>query len=273
MCSSLWGLRCLREASLEGTITRVEVAVAERTLLRIGAVSAMLGIITIFVANAFHGGNHPDDLEIVLPQYAVNANWEVVHIGQFLGYTLVFVALVALYRSIAEGRGAELARLGYVTAILATAIFAVNQAVDGVAVKYDVADEWVSASAAEKATALRVAEAVRHIEIGFSSFAELTLGAAHLLYGGDWVKRCLSQEVGMGGGGCRDRMDRVRDACGSQGLHSSDTGHGGKHAVGALGSGLRSLLVAQVCQDAESNRQGAQWKNQWRGLTCTLSLS
>lgn len=173
----------MREASLEGTITRVEVAVAERTLLRIGAVSAILGVITIFVANAFHGGNHPDDLEIVLPQYAVNANWEVVHVGQFLGYALVFVALVALYRSIAEGRGAELARLGYVTAILATAIFAVNQAVDGVAVKYDVADEWVSASAAEKATALRVAEAVRHIEIGFSSFAELTLGAAHLLYG------------------------------------------------------------------------------------------
>jgi hypothetical protein len=37
--------------------------------------------------------------------------------------------------------------------------------------------------AAEKRDAFRVAEAVRHIEIGLSSFAELTLGTALLLYG------------------------------------------------------------------------------------------
>jgi hypothetical protein len=37
--------------------------------------------------------------------------------------------------------------------------------------------------AAENADALRIAEAVRHIKIGLSSFAELTLGAALLLYG------------------------------------------------------------------------------------------
>ena len=154
----------------------------ERTLLRIGAVSATLGVITLFVADAFHGGHNPDDLEAVLPEYAANANWEVVHTGQFLGYALVLVGLVALHRSIAEGRGAALARLGYVTAVVATTIYAVNQAVDGIAVKF-VADEWVSAPAEEKADAFRVAEAVRHIEIGLSSFAELTLGAALLLYG------------------------------------------------------------------------------------------
>ena len=151
----------------------------ERTLLRTGAVSAPLGVITLYVADAFHGGHNPADLEATLPEYAANANWEVVHIAQFLGYVLVFVSLVALYRSMAEGWGAALARLAYVTAVLATAIYAVNQAVDGVAVKF-VADEWVSAPPAEKADAFRVAEAVRHIEIGTSSFAELTLGAALL---------------------------------------------------------------------------------------------
>jgi hypothetical protein len=161
---------------------REEEAVVERTLLRTGAVSAPLGVITLYVADAFHGGHNPADLEATLPEYAANANWEAIHIAQFLGYVLVFVGLVALYRSIAEGRGAALARLGYVTAVLATAIYAVNQAVDGVAVKF-VADEWVSAPPAEKADAFRVAEAVRHIEIGTSSFAELTLGAALLLYG------------------------------------------------------------------------------------------
>ena len=154
----------------------------ERTLLRIGAVSAIVGVVTLFVAGHFHGGHDPANLGTVLPEYAANANWEVVHIGQFLGFALVLVVLVALQHSIAEGRGAALARLGYVTAAVATALYAVNQAVDGVAVKF-VADEWVSAPAAEKADALRVAEAVRHIEIGLSSFVELMLGAALLLYG------------------------------------------------------------------------------------------
>jgi hypothetical protein len=157
-------------------------ALGERTLLRIGAVSATLGVITLFVADAFHGGHDPADLEVVLPEYAANANWEIVHIGQFLGYTLVLVSLVALHRSITEGRGAALAQLGYVTVVIATAVYAVNQAVDGVAIKF-VADEWVSAPAGEKANAFRVAQAVRHIEIGLSSFAELILGAALLLYG------------------------------------------------------------------------------------------
>jgi hypothetical protein len=157
-------------------------AVGERALLRIGAVSAALGVITLFVADAFHGGHDPADLEATLPEYAANANWEVVHIGQFLGYALILISLVALYRSITEGRGVALARLGYVTVVLATAVYAVNQAVDGVAIKF-VADEWVSASAAEQANTFRIAQAVRHIEIGLSSYAELIMGAALFLYG------------------------------------------------------------------------------------------
>ena len=157
-------------------------AVVERALLRIGAVSAALGVIILFVAEAFHGGHDPADLEATLPEYAANANWEAVHVGQFLGYALVLIGLVALHRSIAEGHGAALALLGYVTAIVATATYAVNQAVDGVAVKF-VADEWVGAPAVEKADAFRVAQAVRYIEIGLTSFAELTFGTALLLYG------------------------------------------------------------------------------------------
>ena len=151
-------------------------------MLRIGAVSAIVGVVTLFVADAFHGGHDPANLGAILPEYAANANWEIVHIGQFLGFALVLVVLVALQHSIAEGRGAALARLGYVTAVVATATYAANQGVDGVAIKF-VADEWVSAPAAENADASRVAGAVRHIEIGLSSFAQLTLGAALLLYG------------------------------------------------------------------------------------------
>ena len=55
----------------------------ERTLLCIGAVSIILGVIIFSVSGAFHGGHQPDDLVATLPQYAANANWIVVHLGQF----------------------------------------------------------------------------------------------------------------------------------------------------------------------------------------------
>ncbi len=49
----------------------------ERTLLRIGAVSAIVGVVTLFVAGAFHGGHDPANLGAILPEYAANANWEM----------------------------------------------------------------------------------------------------------------------------------------------------------------------------------------------------
>ncbi len=56
----------------------------EPPLLRIGAVSIILGVIISGVSGAFHGGHQPHDLVVTLPLYATNANWIVVHLGQFL---------------------------------------------------------------------------------------------------------------------------------------------------------------------------------------------
>ncbi len=154
---------------------------AERTLLRIGAVSIFLGVIMFTVPNAFHGGHQPHDLVVTLPQYATNANWIVVHLSQFFGLLLVVGGLVGLYRS-TIGHGVVLAQLGLVTAVVGISVYAVNQAVDGVAIKF-VAEEWVNAPAAEKDVAFRVAQAVRHIEIGLTSLTVLILGVAFILYG------------------------------------------------------------------------------------------
>ena len=140
----------------------------ERSLLRIGAVSVILGVTFFSVSGAFHGGHQPDDLVATLPQYATNANWIVVHLGQFLGLFMVVGGLVGLYRSITLGPGAALAQLGFVAAVVAISVYAANQAVDGIDIKF-VAKEWVDAPAAEKEVAFRVAEAVRHIEIGLTS--------------------------------------------------------------------------------------------------------
>jgi hypothetical protein len=144
----------------------------------------VLGLVLSGVAIAFHGGTSPENLEIVLPQYAANDAWELVHLAQFVADVLVLVGFVALYRSItasAEGVSATLARLAIVVAIVAEGIYGANQAVD-ISNKF-VAQQWVQASTAEKADALRIANAVRHIEIGTSSVWTLCGGLTLLLFG------------------------------------------------------------------------------------------
>src|SRR5215212_3563051 len=156
----------------------------ERALLRLGAVSSVLGLVLSGVASAFHGGTSPENLEIVLPQYAANDAWELVHLAQFVADVLVLVGFFALYRSIiasTDGWSASLARLAIVVAIAAEGIYGVNQAVD-LSNRF-VAQQWVQASIGEQADALRIANAVRHIEIRTSSVWVLSSGMTLLLFG------------------------------------------------------------------------------------------
>ena len=89
-----------------------------RTLLRIGAVAVILGVIIFYIADSFHGGHEPDNLVVTLPQYAANTHWVTVHLGQFIGQFLVAIGVVALYRSITVGPGAALALLGFFTTLV-----------------------------------------------------------------------------------------------------------------------------------------------------------
>jgi hypothetical protein len=70
-----------------------------------------------------------------------------------------------------------------VTAVLVAAVFAVQMAVDGVALKAAV-DAWAGASStAERSAAFGVAEGVRSVEKGLSSFFHLTNGLTLLALG------------------------------------------------------------------------------------------
>jgi hypothetical protein len=158
------------------------MTLADRVLLRIGAISSVLGLVLSSVAAYFHGGTHPADLQAALPEYAANTHWELVHLVQFGSDVLMLIAFLALYRSILEGASVTFARIAMAVALVAEAIYGANQAVDGIAIKY-VAQQWVTASIMEKPQALRIAEAVRHIEIGLSSIWTLTGGISLLFFG------------------------------------------------------------------------------------------
>jgi hypothetical protein len=156
----------------------------ERALLRIAAVAAPVGVVTHFVATAFHGGHRPGDLAASLPGYAASGGWLAVHLAQFAGVALAASALVALAGSLRQDRAgsAALARLGLVAAVVALAVYAVNQAVDGVAIRF-VAVAYTSAAPGDQPSALLVADAVRHVELGTTSLFELNLGATLVLLG------------------------------------------------------------------------------------------
>src|SRR4051812_14428692 len=91
----------------------------ERPVLRLGAVSIVVGVLLGLGVGVFHGGSQPWDLQAPLPLYAANRWWELVHLGQFVAELLLLVGFFALYRSItaiSKGVSTALAQLGIIVA-------------------------------------------------------------------------------------------------------------------------------------------------------------
>lgn len=150
--------------------------------LRGGAGLAIAGILIVGVATSFHGGSDPSNLQVSLSEYAANPNWKAAHLGEFIGSLSMLGSLVVLLSYLRERFGSILALLGLVAATVAASTYAANHAVDGVAIRY-VAEAWVNAPPEEKAAAFRLAETVRSIEQGLTSFVTLNLGVTLLLSG------------------------------------------------------------------------------------------
>jgi hypothetical protein len=110
----------------------------DKSLLRLGAVLGLLGFVVQVLMDRLHPHRvPPNDSVNVFREYAGSNIWTAVHIGQFVGTLFIVLALVALARSLYQqsGLAGALAVVGTVTAILVAAVFAVQMAVDGVALK------------------------------------------------------------------------------------------------------------------------------------------
>jgi hypothetical protein len=152
-------------------------------VLRIGAVSGVVGAILASVANLLHP--HPTDyqLETKLAQMARSSTWGAVHLILIVALMFVFVALVALTLSLEREPGVTLSRMACVTALLGGTLILVSTALDGFAMSR-LADEWVKAPAAEKADALRAASALEEAQYAvYSMSIVLFLGLGIVLYG------------------------------------------------------------------------------------------
>jgi hypothetical protein len=163
----------------------------QRTMLRMGSVAFLAGLVIIIVSTLFHASSEDlMDNPVVFAAYAESNTWIAAHIGQFAGVMLVFdggfVALFRLLGKSESGMASALAWFGLVTAILVASSFAILQAVDGIALKIAV-DTWYAippsaADSEEKAITFRVAEGIRWTEIGINSYNRILQGVVALIF-------------------------------------------------------------------------------------------
>lgn len=174
--------------------------------LRVSAALFLCGVLLSLVAGLFHPGRaNPNDHPAAFAEYAADDAWTLVHLGQFVGMAVLLCGLIALFaaRDSGEGRGDWLPRFGLVAAVGALALYAVLQAVDGVALKQSV-DAWAAAPDADRAARFASAETVRWLEWAVRSYQSFMLASAFILFGvhiawTGWLSRGLGYLLTLSG--------------------------------------------------------------------------
>lgn len=165
--------------SIQQTISPDAERATDGTRLRFGTTALVAGLLSQLPLGALHPHReHPNDSVAAFSEYAHSQDWVLVHLGQFLGLLLATLGLVAVASVLARRRGAAgvLGLVAGTTAVVSAAVFAVQMAVDGVALKAAI-DAWQSASGAtDQAAAYQVADAVRSVEKGLSALFNLLNG-------------------------------------------------------------------------------------------------
>lgn len=129
-----------------------------------------LGLVLVLVMEVFlhPQKTHPNDSAAAFREYVASESFTSIHVGDFVGTMCIVLAFVALYRSVSHEGGwpTACATVGVVASVVVAAVFAVQMAVDGVALKAAV-DDWV-------------AEGIRDLEKGLSGSFQIANGVALL---------------------------------------------------------------------------------------------
>jgi hypothetical protein len=151
----------------------------------VGTVFLVGGLLSQVPLGALHPHReYANDSLAAFREYAHSDDWVLVHLGQFLGLLVITIGLVSIAATLVRRRGAAgaLGLVAGVTAVVAASVFAVQMAVDGVALKAAI-DAWQSAGGTDQAAAFAVADSVRSVEKGLSALFNLTNGITLLSLG------------------------------------------------------------------------------------------
>jgi hypothetical protein len=152
--------------------------------LRVSATLLFLGLLLTIVVGYFHPDHvSANDHVATFSEYAESNIWVAVHLGQFVAMVVVIAGLLVLYSSykFESGFTAWTNRASALSATIALTLYAVLQAVDGVALKHAV-DAWFRAPEAEKMIRFAAAETVRWLEWAVRSYQSYMLGLTFLLF-------------------------------------------------------------------------------------------
>ena len=159
--------------------TSTAEAVPDSHRLRFGSTALLVGLLSQLPLGTLHPhGEQPNDSVAAFHEYAHSDTWVLVHLGQFAGLLLATIGIVTIAAVLTRQRGAAgvLGLVAGVTAVVSAAVFAVQMAVDGVALKAAV-DAWESARGTSHSTAAcAVADSVRSVEKGLSAVFNITNG-------------------------------------------------------------------------------------------------
>lgn len=168
---------------MSAIVLETKVTSNDRLWFKLGALSLVIGTILLTILSFVHPHQaDPNNNAAVFAEYAADENWLATHLGQlFANFMILVVATFAIYRSlIGENENtANWARLGMITALLTMAVFAVDQGLDGIALKRAV-DAWAAAPADMKSIYFGVAESVRWLEYGLNGMYNILQGVSVL---------------------------------------------------------------------------------------------
>ena len=132
----------------------------DQTLLRIGAVCAILGaVVSVAAGMSFGNLTNEAGTEAVLRAIASRPSWywPTVHLGFIVGAFLWVWAFIALASSLTRGVSWALGWLGAASIIVGAAIHVADSSISGVGLTALV-DAWKNAQASEQASLLRVGD-------------------------------------------------------------------------------------------------------------------
>jgi hypothetical protein len=162
-------------ATLPGRIAAPATPAAGRA----GTALVLGGAVAEYAVTTRHAHREaPNDHAHVFAEYAASDDWIAVHLGQFAAGVVLLVGFVVLLSALrAAGTPAVVARIGTAATVLAGAVFAVLQAVDGVALKHAV-DSLAAAPPGLRDAYFHDAEIVRWGEWAMAGYSRITLGLA-----------------------------------------------------------------------------------------------
>lgn len=153
--------------------------------LRVGFAALVVGLVSEIPLGLLHPHReYPNDSVAAFQEYAHSQGWVLVHLGQFLGMLVATFGLVVIGRTLARQSGVAgfLGVAAEIASIVSASVFAVQMAVDGVALKAAI-DAWQAASGVGHMPSFQIADSVRSVEKGLSALFNLTNGLALLTLG------------------------------------------------------------------------------------------